>query len=154
MACLSALCWVGAMNMMQSAVPQESTVDVPVQGRENVSFAYADVLRATPTYELIRARIQSEECDSGEPPEAEAAAQSSDPGASLRGPRHGTVSELERERGRPPPRKCRLVESEREERRISGYEVEYFYKGQIYRSHMDYDPGNKLRIRLTVAPAD
>ena len=51
-------------------------------------------------------------------------------------------------------RDCRLVNVVREERRINGYDVEYRYKGLSYMSRMDYDPGNKLRIRVTVAPAD
>lgn len=51
-------------------------------------------------------------------------------------------------------RRCRVVEVEREDRRIAGYDVEYRYKGDIFVSRLDYDPGNKLRVRVTVAPAD
>jgi len=51
-------------------------------------------------------------------------------------------------------RRCRMVETEREERRVNGYDVEYRYKGDVYMSRLDYDPGNKLRIRVAIAPAD
>lgn len=51
-------------------------------------------------------------------------------------------------------RRCRVVEVEREDRRIASYDVEYRYKGDVFVSRLDYDPGNKLRVRVSVAPAD
>lgn len=51
-------------------------------------------------------------------------------------------------------RRCRMVDVEREERRVNGYDVEYRYKGDVYMSRLDYDPGNKLRIRVAISPAD
>lgn len=51
-------------------------------------------------------------------------------------------------------RRCRMVDVEREERRVAGYDVEYRYKGDVYMSRLDYDPGNKLRIRVAISPAD
>jgi uncharacterized protein YcfJ len=39
-----------------------------------------------------------------------------------------------------------------EERRIAGYDVEYTYKGESYRSRLAYDPGNRLRVRVSVTP--
>ncbi len=41
-----------------------------------------------------------------------------------------------------------------EERRVSGYNVEYRYRGDIYMSRLDYDPGDRLRIRISVSPVD
>lgn len=49
---------------------------------------------------------------------------------------------------------CRVVEVEREERRIAGYDVEYQFKGDVFLSRLAYDPGNKLRVRVSVSPAD
>lgn len=148
-AALAAACSAYAQGM--------AYVDVPVQGRENVSFAYADVLRAIPTYEISRIVEPVVECGediAGDAHPAEAgeggapddivraeAADASDSGA-----------ERNAEAVAQPP--CRTVMVEREERRISGYDVEYRYKGELYLSRMDVDPGNKLRIRVTVAPAD
>src|SRR5690349_1739344 len=41
-----------------------------------------------------------------------------------------------------------------EERRIVGYDVEYTYKGENYMSRLPYDPGNSLRVRVSVTPDD
>lgn len=51
-------------------------------------------------------------------------------------------------------RRCRVVDVEREDRRIAGYDVEYRYKGDVFVSRLDYDPGNKLRVRVAISPAD
>ena len=40
------------------------------------------------------------------------------------------------------------------ERRIAGYDVEYSYKGEKYMSRLPYDPGNHLRVRVSVTPDD
>jgi uncharacterized protein YcfJ len=50
--------------------------------------------------------------------------------------------------------RCRVVDVEREDRRIAGYDVEYRYKGDVFVSRLDYDPGNKLRVRVAISPAD
>lgn len=55
---------------------------------------------------------------------------------------------------RDTQRVCRMVDVEREERRVAGFDVEYRYKGDVYMSRLDYDPGNKLRIRVAISPAD
>lgn len=144
-------------------------VDVPVQGRENVSYAYADVLRANPTYEAVQIVDLREECREEVLPRRErddirlsgsiagglsamarrARLQEQREAAA----RESADSEAGDAGGSEPPR-CVMVEVPREERRISGYDVEYRYKGELYMSRMDYDPGNKLRVRVTVAPAD
>ena len=51
-------------------------------------------------------------------------------------------------------RRCRVVDVEREDRRVAGYDVEYRYKGDVFVSRLDYDPGNKLRVRIAISPAD
>ena len=47
---------------------------------------------------------------------------------------------------------CRIVEVGREFRRPIAYDVEYVYKGAKYRSRLPEDPGNRLRIRISVVP--
>ena len=64
---------------------------------ENVTYAYAQVLRASPVYEAGFSRA-------------------------------------------PAPRK------------IVGYDVEYQYKGEKYMSRLVRDPGNRLRVRVSVVP--
>ena len=49
---------------------------------------------------------------------------------------------------------CRVVEMQREERRVVGYDVEYRYRGEVFMSRLDYDPGERMRVRVSIAPAD
>ncbi len=139
------------------AVSQDMVyVDTPVQGRENVSYAYADVLRAVPTYEILQVSEAKEECAERTVPEALPLASTHAEVANGHDGAQTLVVASERTAADAslPMRDCRLVNVVREERRINGYDVEYRYKGLSYMSRMDYDPGNKLRIRVTVAPAD
>ncbi len=53
-----------------------------------------------------------------------------------------------------PVRRCRTNYTSREEERIDGYDVTYRYLGQKYRTRMPYDPGERLRIRVDVRPAE
>ena len=50
--------------------------------------------------------------------------------------------------------RCRTVHGSSEERRIAGYDVQYRYRGDVFMSRLDYDPGEPLRIRVSVDPAD
>src|SRR5690606_42072529 len=47
---------------------------------------------------------------------------------------------------------CRMVPVEREFRRPIGYDVDYVHRGVKYRSRMPYDPGNRVRVRVSVTP--
>jgi uncharacterized protein YcfJ len=40
------------------------------------------------------------------------------------------------------------------ERRIIGYDVEYKYKGEIYMARLPFDPGDRMRVKITVVPAE
>jgi uncharacterized protein YcfJ len=40
------------------------------------------------------------------------------------------------------------------QQQIVGYDVEYRYRGDVYMSRLPYDPGERLRVRITVAPAE
>ena len=57
-----------------------------------------------------------------------------------------------RESGGPPAARCQRVE--REERKLTGFDVEYQYKGEKYMSRLAADPGSRLRIRIAVVPDD
>ncbi|MDE2155145.1 MAG: glycine zipper 2TM domain-containing protein [Xanthomonadaceae bacterium] len=50
--------------------------------------------------------------------------------------------------------RCREVNTVSEQRRIIGYDVEYRYHGDVYMSRLSYDPGERLRVRVRVEPAD
>lgn len=53
-----------------------------------------------------------------------------------------------------PVERCKTTYREHREERIDGYRVTYRYHGQKYVTEMPYDPGNKLRIRVDVRPAE
>jgi uncharacterized protein YcfJ len=40
------------------------------------------------------------------------------------------------------------------EERIDGYRVTYQYNGRSYTTRLPYDPGEKMRVRVAVAPAE
>ncbi|SFC29528.1 glycine zipper 2TM domain-containing protein [Massilia yuzhufengensis] len=49
-------------------------------------------------------------------------------------------------------RQCRTVDAF--ESRTNGYDVTYEYRGQTYTSTMSRDPGNRVRLRVSVQPLD
>lgn len=53
-----------------------------------------------------------------------------------------------------PQAQCRTVNERYSERRIVGYDVQYRYRGDVYMSQLDYDPGERLRVRVNVTPAE
>ncbi|MBS0570615.1 MAG: glycine zipper 2TM domain-containing protein [Proteobacteria bacterium] len=40
------------------------------------------------------------------------------------------------------------------QRKVVAYDVEYRYRGDVYRSRLAYDPGDRLRVRVSVTPAE
>jgi uncharacterized protein YcfJ len=49
---------------------------------------------------------------------------------------------------------CRPVDNYAPPQQIVAYDVEYRYRGEVYMSRLPFDPGERLRVRVTVAPAD
>lgn len=149
----------------------------PVIGSDT-RFGYADVLRVDPLYETIRYTEPREDCYDQEVVRRQSGAGGTVLGAIIGaavgnqigkgdGRRAATAAgaivggaignNAQRNSSRDyasTERRCRILEVEREERRVSGYDVEYRYRGENYVTRMDYDPGDKLRVRVTVAPAD
>lgn len=125
---------------------------------ENVRIEYAQVLRAEPVYQVLRASGVVQRCEQSTPvaPAAEA----------RRGLSRmvGAVKDvLTPDSDKPGPDKsvaqtagrdgdCRMVPVEREFRRAIAYDVDYVHKGVKYRSRLPYDPGNRLRVRVSVTP--
>jgi len=48
---------------------------------------------------------------------------------------------------------CHVSNRYHHEERIDGYNVTYKYQGQTYTTQMDYDPGRRLPIEVSVRPA-
>jgi len=49
---------------------------------------------------------------------------------------------------------CRPVAGYVPPQQIVAYDVEYRYRGEVYMSRLPFDPGERMRVRVTVAPAD
>ncbi len=49
---------------------------------------------------------------------------------------------------------CRTVSDYQTEQRIEGYMVSYKYRGQIYTSRMNREPGDRVRVRVRVSLAE
>ncbi|WP_242107263.1 hypothetical protein [Luteimonas aquatica] len=147
--------------MALPAAAQEVVLPQP----ENVRTEYAQVLRAQPVYQTLRATSMTEECE--EPSGSEKRRHRAADGEEQRGFMRfldsvkGVFSSdadarQADEPGTPPAkdagRKCRLVPVDKEFRRPIAYDIDYVHHGIKYRSRLPYDPGNRLRVRVSVTP--
>jgi uncharacterized protein YcfJ len=133
------------------AMAQDLPAQPPAPPQENVRVDYAKVLSAEPVHQTLRATSMVERCDSATPVQQQ-------------GDRRGlsrvvgavrdvlTPSDDIEEVAPSAGGDCRMVPIEREFRRPIGYDVDYVYKGVKYRSRLPYDPGNRLRVRVSVTP--
>jgi uncharacterized protein YcfJ len=48
---------------------------------------------------------------------------------------------------------CRVVDHYQEHERLVGYDVSYRYRGELYTTRMDRDPGRRVRVHVTEFPA-
>jgi uncharacterized protein YcfJ len=51
-------------------------------------------------------------------------------------------------------RHCRSIGATASERHVVAYEVEYRYRGEVYASRLAYDPGDRMRVQVSVMPAE
>ncbi|VXB69004.1 conserved hypothetical protein [Luteimonas sp. 9C] len=123
----------------------------PPPAADNARLEYAQVLRAEPVYQTLRATSMVERCEATTPVASE----------ERRGFARmvGAVKDVLRsddtrvvETDRSAGGDCRMVPIEREFRRPIAYDVDYVHKGVKYRSRLPYDPGNRLRVRVSVTP--
>ena len=49
-------------------------------------------------------------------------------------------------------RRCSTIEEYEIEERLVGYRVKYRYKGQTFTTRMDHDPGDEIRLRVSLQP--
>jgi uncharacterized protein YcfJ len=124
---------------------QESVVP-----KRNVRTGYAQVLRVEPVYQTLTATRMEQRCNGVPVPPAD----------KPRGLSRivGAVKEaLGGDEAKPAPqpaeaKDCELVPVERKFQRPIAYDVDYVYRGTKYRSRLPYDPGNRLRVRVSVVP--
>lgn len=151
------------------------------RGADNVRLAWADVLRVDPVYENVESSRPREECydtdverrDSrgnngagtvigaivggalgnqvgkGDGRKAATVA-----GALIGGAIGNNAARRDDRYYAQTETRCRTVSERYSERRIVGYDVQYRYRGDVFMSQLDYDPGERMRVRVSVAPAE
>lgn len=50
-------------------------------------------------------------------------------------------------------RRCRMEAGPAEER-VVAYDVQYRYRGDVFMSRLSYDPGDRLRVRVSIEPVE
>ena len=128
-----------ALALAAPAMAQEAAREV-VLPPENVRFDYAQVLAVRPIYQVLRASSSARVCD--------------EPERTLSRRMVGAVKNRlggDQEAGEQGVN-CRTEQVPREFRRTIAYDVDYVYKGSKFRTRMARDPGNRLRIRVSITP--
>jgi uncharacterized protein YcfJ len=49
---------------------------------------------------------------------------------------------------------CETIDEYHDEERIDGYRVKYRYNGRVYHTRTETDPGKRMRVQVSVAPAE
>lgn len=145
-----------------------------------VTYGYADVLRADPIYDYVRTSTPREECydedvvHRGHKDTSGATVLGAVIGGALGntvgkgdGRKAATIAgavaggaiahDAAKRNGHEyvtTEERCRIVDGGAEERRIVAYDVEYRFRGEVYQSRLNFDPGERLRVRVEVAPAE
>ena len=125
------------------AEPQETVIPI-----ENVRMDYAQVLRVAPVYQTLHATRAEEQCD----PPADSAGQGKGFSRIVGSIRNALSKSANTPTPPPQGDNCRMVQVQQEFRRPIAYDVDYLYKGMKYRSRLPEDPGNRLRVRVSVTP--
>ena len=119
--------------------------DVPrevVLPPENVRHDYAQVIAVRPIYQVLRTTSTARVCDES--------------GRTRTLSRRMVGAVKHRLSGDQDAQEegvnCRMEQVPREFRRTIAYDVDYVYKGSKFRTRMARDPGNRLRIRVSITP--
>ena len=159
LACLSA---TAAVAQAQEAEPRNRVVIV-----ENVKFDYAQVLNVEPVFQTLRATRTEEHCEpistrtlapvnvTGEEP-VEDKGRISRFWDSVRSMFKRSDEEVSEETAvetpAPAPANNRPMLPRDFPIVPVAYDVDYVYKGTKYRSRLPEDPGNRLKIRVSITP--
>jgi uncharacterized protein YcfJ len=152
------------------------------RGTDNVRLAWADVLRVDPVYETYESSRPREECydapvggrvdtrgnntagtvigaivggalgnqvGNGDGRKAATVA-----GALIGGAIGNSSARRDDRYYSGTETRCTTVGERYSERRIVGYDVQYRYRGDVFMSHLDYDPGERMRVRVSITPAE
>ena len=139
-ASLAAFLLLGAADAYAQAASTEVVIT-----QENVRYDYAQVLNVDPVYQVLKTSRMEQVCDLVRKPNT-GNSLSRVVGAvkdRLGGSSSGEEDEFEN---------CRMEPVVREFRRPIAYDVDYVYKGSKFRTRMARDPGNRLRVRVSITP--
>lgn len=135
------LCLPAGLFAVAAAFAQDAPREV-VLPFENVRYDYAQVLSVRPVYQTLRTTAMERVCDPREPAISATLARVMN-AVRNRGAGDKTGDEAQ---------SCRMEPVAKEHRRTIAYDVDYMYRGSKFRTRMDRDPGNRLRIRVSIAP--
>ncbi|MEO5628315.1 MAG: hypothetical protein ABIQ62_00935 [Thermomonas sp.] len=115
-----------------------------VIAQENVRYDYAQVLDVDPVYQVLRTTRVEQVCDLVKKPDASTSLSR-------------VVGAVKERLGGASPdedefENCRMQPVVRDFRRPIAYDVDYVYKGSKFRTRMARDPGNRLRLRVSITP--
>lgn len=175
LAALVCMMGVGLVQAQQSPPPPP-----PGAGGGDIHYGWADVLRVDPVYDEVQVRHPEQRCYQSQVEHQESGNSTAGTilGAVVGGVLGHTVGKGDGRRaatvagavaggalghhiGRQndgsyatTETRCDDVQAISHERRVVGYDVEYRYRGQVYLSRLEYDPGERLRVRVSVTPAE
>jgi uncharacterized protein YcfJ len=171
-----------AVAALLLAGTQASAQDRDYMDPGNVKVAWADVLRVDPIYENVTVSVPREVCREvpverrvdgggnnvagtvvgaivggvlgntvgrGDGRRAATAA-----GAVIGGAVGNSVARSDDGYYGGVERQCQLVNDAAPERRLVAYDVQYRYRGEVYLSRLDHDPGDRLRVRVSIEPVE
>ena len=147
---------------------------------DNVKVAWADVLRVDPVYDHVQASNPRRECedipvehhDNGNKAagtvlgaivggvlgntvgKGDGRRAATVAGAVVGGAVGNNVAQGDDRYYSDTERRCRTVQDVSDERRIVGYDVQYRYRGDVYMSRLNYDPGDRIRVRVSIEPVE
>lgn len=131
---------------LAAAVPA-SAQQVRVLPVENVRVGYAQVLRVDPVYQTLRATAVEQDCTPADTAKAKPAGTLSRMAQAVKG-----VISRDGHKSDDASQDCQPATVQRTFRTPIAYDVDYIYKGMKFRSRLATDPGNVLRVRVSVMP--
>ncbi|HET7269259.1 MAG TPA: hypothetical protein VFJ15_14250 [Oleiagrimonas sp.] len=143
---------VGLAAACSSALAQTPVAPGGAIDPGHVHYAWASVTRVDPVYRSVQVANPYQQCQQQSVARGESGSNTTDAlvGAvaanQVAGGDGGMIQDA--------VTRCRQVHNVSQERRIVGYNVEYRYRGRVYNSRLGYDPGTRLRVRVTVTPDD
>ncbi|HUB88941.1 MAG TPA: glycine zipper 2TM domain-containing protein [Dyella sp.] len=169
----------GAMAQQGGYPPPPPPPGAPGAGADNAHFAWADVLRVDPVYGVARTTAPSTQCYDQQVVQQTPSHKgigtvlgavvggvlgstighgrgntAAIVGGAVAGGAVGNSVSSGGQTYTSDQTVCQPVTQVSEQRQIIGYDVEYRYHGDVYMSRLSYDPGERLRVRVSVSPAD